>query len=77
MTIIYQKNGLTVKRHNYGWPVGVEYRLTDGVHECSMGSEMPPLNDAFLKQYWSDYLQGRFDSIYCEEEMETAHMVED
>lgn len=76
MTILHvTKSGLTLKRHDYGFPIGVEYRLSDGCHACNLG-EMTVLNDAYLDKLWSDYLDMKFASEYCNEEMQTFHAID-
>ncbi len=76
-TLHTTKSGLTLSLRYYGWPVGLDYRLGDGVNECSLGSERPLMNDDALETVFADYLEMKRDAEYCEEERETYHNVDD
>ena len=78
MTILYNKDGYTVKRHEYGYPVGVEYRISNGLYEFCYGSVCPPLNTDLLKAEMKDYLNMRLDNILAdvEESRETHYMID-
>ena len=67
MTIVYNHNGITVKRRDTSF--GVDYRISDGVYDFSLGNKCPELTEENLKDEIESYLQMRYEDIEadCEE----------
>jgi len=66
MTILFNQNGYTVKRHDNGFPIGVEYRVSDGLYECSLG-ECPELNIEAVTKLMDEYITMRYEDLRADE----------
>lgn len=75
MTTIFSKNGITVTRQNWGWPIGTMYRVSDNFVSFSMG-ECPPLDEANLLELIKSYKLERWEEMTAEAQCETHHMID-
>ena len=78
MKTIFKSGNIEVTRHNYGWPIGEFFRVTDG--ECSFTmDECPPLDENNLRTLIISYKYDRVEELEAEAmyEGETHCMTED
>jgi hypothetical protein len=72
---LYQNNDITVQRIQRGFPVGVEYKVTDATGCGFTQDTCPPLNDDVLRFLIREHNVMRHE--LCAVDDDTHHMVDD